>query len=104
MYRLEPTSKSLNPILKQFDSIWLDSEDIENIVPAIPSFLKLIENARLDNKLGLLTWEYKWREEIVYNYEECLNWFEKYVAELPLKINEMKKKRIIEEATKKAQK
>jgi len=55
MYRLEPTSKSLNPILKQFDSIGLDSEDIENIVPAIPSFLKLIENARLDNKLGLLT-------------------------------------------------
>jgi len=32
-----------------------------------------------------------------------LNWFERYVSELPVKINEMKKKKIIEEATKKAE-
>jgi len=98
MYRLEPLRQSLNPIIESFNEYGIDANDIELIVPAIPAIIKMLQNAKLDNKLGLLTGEFRGKENDVYIREECLIDLQEYFKTLPEKLEQARAKKIIKEA------
>jgi len=103
LYRLEPCSPSLNPILQSFDDVSLSKEDIEKIVPNISSFVKLIKNAKIENKLWLLTGEYIGREIEVYASDTMLDKLIVFVEQLPKRIDDEKKKQILRQEMQKVE-
>jgi hypothetical protein len=59
-----------------------------------------MRNAKLENKLSLLTGEFVGKENEVYLREKTLDWFMNYLELLPKKISEARQAQILQEAEK----
>lgn len=103
-YKLVPLDthgKEINPIIDRYNWIAFDQEHIGKLIEAIPAIKLFAENAKLENKLSLLTGEYVGKEHIVYDREKSIDWFIAYLEQFPNALQQALSKKIVDEEKKK---